>query len=207
MNRNPKSVLLIACLVAAGCGSSSTSQPSTSSAGRSAAPTSTSAPAALAGVRGRVLRANELPGFTPQGQRVLGMNPISWVVANQFPQAEQQRTVARLQHLGFVAGVREDLVGPGGLGGLSTVEQFRTPGGAQADLAVESRGLGPTPFPVAGLPGARAFAGAGVGANVMFADHSYVYLIGARETSAAQDPSIRSSLTSAAQRLYRRVHG
>lgn len=201
-----KAVFLVAGLAAAGCGSSSSSHSQTSRVGSSTAPTSARAPAALAGVRGRVLSANELKGFSPQGRRQLGINAMSWVVVNQYPRAQRASTAARLQHLGFVAGVRENLVGPGGLAGLSTVEQFRTPAGARANFAVESHGLGPTPFAVPGVPGARGFGDTGVGANVIFADGSYVYVIGAQEPpSAARDVSIQSSLAAAALSLYRRV--
>ena len=207
MTGRRKSVLLMACLATAGCGSSSSSTPSTGSVGSSASSTSAGAPAALAGVRGRVLRANELKGFSPQYRRFLGINATSWVVVNQYPPAQRASTTARLQHLGFVAGVRENLVGSGGLPGLSTVEQFRTPGGARTNFAVESRGLGSTRFAIPGVPGARGFATAGVGANVLFADGPYVYLIGAAEPpSTAQDASIQSSLARAAQSLYGRVH-
>jgi hypothetical protein len=118
--------------------------------------------------------------------------------------------VATLQRLGFVAGVREDLVGPDRLAGLSTVEQYRTPSGARGELAAVAPtlvGPGAKPFAVAGVPGARGYDTAGSGANIVFTDGPYFYLVGTEEApSGTPGAANQATLAAAAQSLYRRVH-
>jgi hypothetical protein len=168
------------------------------------------APAVFAGVRGRVLSGGELSGFAPVGPRALGINAGSWVVENRFPIAQRAAVSTRLRRLGFVAGVREDLVGPRGLAGLSTVEQFRSSAGARGELASVVRGLvgpGVARFAVPGVPGAAGLAAPGSAFNTAFADGSYCYLIGAQAFRAgAPGGPTRAALIVASQRLYRRVH-
>lgn len=125
--------------------------------------------------------------------------------------AQRAAASARLRRLGFVAGVREDLGGPHGLAGLSTVEQFRSSAGARGELASVARGLvgpGVARFSVPGVPGATGFAASGSAFNTAFADGSYCYLIGA-QAFRARTPGgpTRAALILASQRLYRRVHG
>jgi hypothetical protein len=163
-----------------------------------------------------MLAAGEMVGFTPQGRRLLGINPESWVVALQVPAAQQAAKVALLRRLGFVAAVREDLVGSGGVPGLSMVEQFRSPGGARGELAAVVQqfktSIPPparfTSFAVPGIPAARGLAATGdTGANVAFTKGSYYYLVGA----AGAPPGTpggpnHASVSAAAQHLYHRVH-
>jgi hypothetical protein len=207
-------VLVLACAMVAACGSSGkTSSSSTLAARSSASALATSpaaAPAVFAGVRGRVLSKGELPGFASVGPRALGINAASWVVENRLPVAQRAAASARLGRLGFVAGVREDLIGPHGLAGLSTVEQFHSSAGARGELANVVRGLGGpgvARFAVPGVPGATGFAAPGTAFNTAFADGSYCYLIGAQALRAATPGGpTQAGLIVASQRLYRRVH-
>jgi len=214
MRGKPVGVLVLACAVVAACGSSgrtsSSSLLAASSSAEAVATSPAAAPAVFAGVRGRVLSGGELPGFKPRGPRLLGINAESWVVENRFPTAQRTTASARLKRLGFVAGVREDLVGPQALAGLSTVEQFRSSAGAGSELASVVDGLvgpGAARFAVPGVPGAQGFAAPGAGFNVAFADGSYCYLIGAQAFRAGTPGGpTRAALVVASQRLYRRVH-
>jgi hypothetical protein len=152
-----------------------------------------------------------LKGFSPAGQRLAGFNAGSWVVADQVPPGQRANLTARLQRLGFVAGVREDLRGPDGLAGLSTVEQFRTLSGARGELAAvvpALAGAGAKRFTVAGVPDAMGYDTAGTGANVVFAKGPYFYLVGAQELpSGTPGGPTPATLAAAARSLYRRVHG
>jgi hypothetical protein len=207
-------VLVLACGVVAACGSSgktsSSSALAASSSAEAVATSPAAAPAVFAGVRGRVLSGGELPGFAPVGPRALGINAGSWVVENRFPTAQRAAASARLRRVGFVAGVREDLVGPHGLAGLSTVEEFRSSAGARGELANVVRGLvrsGVARFAVPGVPGAAGFAAPGTAFDIAFADGSYCYLIGAQAFRAGTPGGpTRAALVVASQRLYRRVH-
>jgi hypothetical protein len=221
-------VFLYVCvtLAVAGCGGSS-AHASTSSHTHASITSAVardprgSPPAALAGVRGRVLRAGEMKGFSPQGRRLLGINPQSWVaetVGTQMSDAQQAAEVALLKREGFVAAVSENLTASasasgGEVSGLSIVEQFRSPGGARAELAANikqdktrpSPGARFEPFPVAGIPAARGFGYSGtMAANVAFTKASYYYLVGAAGPPSGSG-SARAIVTAAAQHLYHRV--
>ncbi|MGH2871295.1 MAG: hypothetical protein ACRDL5_02420 [Solirubrobacteraceae bacterium] len=221
-------VCLFACvmLAVAGCGGSSkhgaTSSHTRAGATSAAAQKPTgSPPAALAGVRGRVLRAGEMKGFSPQGRRLLGINPQSWVaeaVGASLSDAQQAAEIALLQREGFVAAVSENLsatlsAGGGDVPGLSIVEQFRSPGGARAELSANIRQdkAGPSPgarfepFPVSRIPAARGFGYSGTSAaNVAFTKGSYYYLVGAGGSPSGSG-SARALVIAAARHLYHRV--
>ncbi len=168
------------------------------------------APPALRGVFGRVLVAGELPGFAPQGQRILGINAGSWVVEDQYPASQRAREAARLRSLGFVAAIRERLAPTNGTPAeaISIVQQFRNASAARSELATESRLIGnETAFAVTAIPGARGFGGSSPessGQNVAFAKGSYFYLIGTGAPSGVSMPS-RATLIAAALHLYDRV--
>jgi hypothetical protein len=159
--------------------------------------------------------AGEMAGFTPQGRRLLGTNPQSWAVALQMPAAQQPGKVARLRRLGFVAALREDLMASGGAPGLSMVEQFRSPGGARAELTgvvTQFKAEIPPParstaFPVPGIPAARGLAATGdTGANVAFTKGSYFYFVGAAgPPPGTPGAPTRAIVIAAAQHLYHRV--
>jgi hypothetical protein len=154
-----------------------------------------------------VLRANELKGFVPAGRRGIGINAASWMVVNQVPPAQRAALIDRLERLGFVAGLREDLIGPNSLPGLSTVEQFQSAAAARAELADVTKDIGRAPgFAVPGIPAARGFGAPGEGFNVAFAKDRYFYLVGA-EAGPAGTPRgpTRATVIAAAQRLYHRV--
>lgn len=215
-----------ATLVLGGCGASHKGSTTTSSTppASSGSPTASSsvppgpasaalppgAPPALRGVFGRVLRADELAGYSPQGRRLLGVNAGSWVVADQYPPAQRAREAARLRSLGFVAAVRERLAPAGGgpAEAISVVQQFDTPSAARAELAFETRQApGSTPFAVPAIPGARGFGGSSSessGQNVAFSKGSNFYLIGAGAPHGVAMPS-RAALIAAARHLYGRL--
>jgi len=152
----------------AGCGSggTTTSVPSTAITGATPAPSAAIPPNASPGLRalaGRVLRASELPGFSAETRRTLGVNARTWVAEQGIPLGERAREAARLERLGLVAGLRERLVPTSApREAISIVERLRSPRQAGEELAYhvspgQTRGA-PT-FAVAGIPGARGFAG------------------------------------------------
>jgi hypothetical protein len=214
----PVAGVFAACALA-GCGGTSNKATTSSTAAVSSAaqaPPSTThlppgAPSALRGVFGRVLVAGELPGFNPQGRRILGINAASWVVADEYPPSQRAREAARLRSLGFVVAVRERLAPTNGgkSEAISVVQQFRTPSAARADLAFETRPIGnETTFAVATIPGARGFGGSsseGSGQNVAFTKGPYFYLVGVGAPSGASLLS-RATLLAAALHLYDHVH-
>ncbi len=208
---------LLAAAALTGCGDAS--HKGTTSAAATAPPSTHSVsapPAALRGVAGHILLANELPGFKPQDRRVIGVNAESWVAENEYPASERARVVARLQRLGFVAALRERLLPTNGTPaeGLSIVEQFRSSSAARTEVAAEvqaDRAVGHvTTFAVAGMPGAVGFGGVKTqfsGENIAFAKGSYYYLVGAGWPTGAKSPPTRADLITAARRLYDRVAG
>jgi hypothetical protein len=202
-------------LLLAGCGGSSHNS---TSAGAAPAPTGPPAnvplpPGASPAARhvfGRVLRAGDLPGLQPQGGRQVGFNASSWVGGEELPQAQRAEVIARLERLGFVAGVRERLTpsagGPGEA--ISIVEQFRSVRAAQEELAADAqqlKALGQSEFAVPAIPGARGVGGPG-GFNVAFSDGVYYYLVGAGFPPGAPGAPSHATLSAAARRLYLRVH-
>jgi hypothetical protein len=209
---------VLAALVFAGCGSSHRAATSSTATASSTAQVPPGAPPALAGVSGRVLVAGELSGFTRQGQRQLGINADSWVVAEELPTSQRAQEAARLRSLGFVAGVREKLLEAANDGSpaeaLSIVEQFRSPRAARTELAaqvqqVKASGHPVTIFTVQGIPGARGFGGSSLensGLNIAFTKGPYYYLVGAGWLTTSPSPPSRAAITAAAQHLYGRVH-
>jgi hypothetical protein len=214
--------VLLACsaLALGGCASSAAASFAGSASGATTATTlrdestETMPPAlarALASVRGRTLRANEMNGFTP-GRRVFARTAQRWVVASQVARSRWVGDAARLQRLGFVKAVRENLATSAGQQGLSIVEQFQTAAAARAELVYEtSRALSGTPmrFAVAGIAGARGFAYPEGGANVAFVKGPYYYLVGAAVAGrGGPGPSLaktRAIVIRGARHLYRRV--
>jgi len=159
-----------------------------------------------------VLAVGELPGFTRQGTRQLGINAASWVA--ELPASQRAREAARLQSLGFIAAVRELLLHPASgspAEALSIVEQFPSPRAARKELAFQvRRGIGPgvSEFAVPAIAGARGFGGSSpqsTGLNVAFTKGSYYYLVGAGWPTGSPTPTTRAALIAAAVRLYERV--
>jgi hypothetical protein len=201
-----------------GCGSSSTPSSATtakattarSGTGSAATTLPPGTPAALRGAHGSVLRADELPGFVPQGPLTLSTSAQSAVA--EAPPDQRASEAASLKALGFVAGLNEKLApSKGGVaneGGVSLVELFRSSHGASGEVASQLKQAlkrGESTFAVPGIPGARGFgfSGSSTNANVAFAVGPYYYLIGFSAPSASAPT--RAQLIAAAQSLYRRV--
>jgi hypothetical protein len=207
--------VIVIALLPAGCGGSSHNSTSAASAPAATGPPANvplppGASPAARHVFGRVLRAGDLPGLQPQGSRQVGFKASSWVGGEELPPAQQAELIARLQRLGFVAGVRERLTpsagGPGEA--VSIVEQYQSAHAAQEELAAEAqrlKALGQSEFAVPAIPHARGVGGAG-GFNVIFSDGVYYYLVGAGFPPGARGAPTHATLSAAARRLYLRVH-
>jgi hypothetical protein len=160
-----------------------------------------------------VLVAGDLVGFAPQGRRALGINAKSWVVAEQVPPAERAKEAARLERLGFIAGVRERLAPTvaGPAEAISIVQQFRSAQAARETLAFEVRmteAHGARPFAVSKIPTAQGFGGpfaGNTGYNVAFVNGDYYYLVGAGFPTGTPNAPTQANLITAAERLYARV--
>lgn len=197
----------------AGCGSSHNT-----TAHRAAGGSASGAPAPAKsppGFVGRVLVNNELPGFTGSPTSPAS-SAVEWVTVNSVPANQQASEEKRLTRLGFVRGLREDIM-DGSTPGLSLVEQFRTPLQARTENAYQAAqypkqnaGQGQyTTYAVPGIPGAVGYgvlaSGGQGGINVGFSKGRFAYVVG--EALGAQGSSKASiaALIAAAQRLYRRV--
>jgi hypothetical protein len=112
---------------------------------------------------------------------------------------------ALLRKDGFAGGIFEQLRWQArNIEGLSMVVQLGSPAAARKYLTMYN-GLH-TPFPVAGIPGARGFGDQG-GINIVFADGDYAYLVGAGWRPGSTHAVTKVQLLAAAKLLYRRVHG
>ncbi len=167
----------------------------------------------------RVLTPGGLHGFV-QIERPAGIyGAAQWAaIAEQSPSVTE---AARLQKLGFVAGVQERLHGllPLQAEAISTAEQFRTAGGARAELATQYQqavndarmtGAKVRLFPVAGIPGALAWTASAdhtSGVNVSFAVGSYYYLVGSGFPTGTHRAPGQTQLTQAAQSIYLTISG
>jgi len=202
-----------------GCGGSGTSSSPTTKgttapggAQSAAATPPPGTPAALRGAHGAVLLAGDLPGFVPRGYRAPSTSAQSWVA--EFPPEQRAAEAARLEALGFVAGIGEQL-GPGnGIEGnkeaVSLVEQFRSAHGASGEVASQLKlalARGESAFSVPGIPGARGFGSiaSSTDANVVFPLGAYYYVVGFSAPTAGAPT--HAQLIAAAQRLYGRVRG
>jgi hypothetical protein len=113
-----------------------------------------------------------------------------------------------------VAGAIEHLASPAGAEGLSVADRFRSSKSARAEVAFAATpqpGVKQTDFTVPGISGARGFddtlSGQSSGHNIAFAAGSYYYLVGVGWPTVLPHPPSRAQLVTAAQRLYKRVHG
>lgn len=210
MSRRPALLVSFAAIVAAGCGGSHHAATTNTSTASSAATAPAAAPAP-AGIRGRLLTTNELPGFKAAGVTVYE-TPSSWISAEQGLPAQQLAAEKRmLVRDGFRGAARENLTS-GSTPGLSEVEQLRSPAAARDAFALyasQFKSPAPSagayaPFKVSGIPGAVGFSlgGAGGGINIAFIRGPYYYLVGQIGGSKATI----ANLTAAAQHLYARVH-
>jgi hypothetical protein len=167
----------------------------------------------------RVLRAGELPGFSPRDTP----KPVASVAAwNKIAPSGGLDVRARLRAAGFVSGVREDLRWRSGddRGALSVVVRLGSAGSALSEIARELRDAADEPnrgeataykpFAVPGIPGAHGFslpASDHTGENIIFADGPFIYWIGAGWGNQVRDPPTQADLIHAANILYGRVHG
>lgn len=207
--------VVTAALAGCGSGGTTTTVPSTAISGATPAPSAAIPPNASPGpaaVAGRVLRSSELPGFSQETRRTLGVNARTWVAQQGVPLGEQAREAARLERLGFVSGLRERLVPISApREAISIVERLRSPLQADEELAYhvspgQTRSA-PT-FAVAGIPGARGFGGstfATTAYNVAFAAGPFYYLVGVDFQTGAPHAPTRAQLIAAARSLYGRV--
>jgi hypothetical protein len=161
----------------------------------------------------RLIKRGEFRGFTVQAPTSY-KTAKKWVAVGAHPglTATQVRAeVARLTREGF-KGLLAEFLGHGN--GLSWVMQLGSPASARAELAAEVReeeaqGQALEMFRVSAIPGAVGF-GASVGnaggENIVFADGSFLYLVGNGWSGSAHNPR-RVALIGAATKLYKRVHG
>jgi hypothetical protein len=196
----------------AGCGSSS--QTASSTLARSTASTAAVASSTDSGIGGRVLKNNELAGFTSAGV-ALYLSTQKWLSNPNDQQSAAQAAAekAMLTRNGFRGGAVENLTGPAPDGGLSIVEQFRTAAAARAALAfyvsqekksqVQSTAGKFVAFKVPRIPGAVGYTlgGASGGANISFTQGDYYLLVGRQGGS----PADIAGLNGAARHLYDRV--
>jgi hypothetical protein len=192
-------------LMLTGCGGGGNKTSTTAAAATTANTASTS----TSSITSHVLTNNELNGFKA-AQPSVDHTVSAWLADNLDPAVPLASETKRLTRLGFVAGATEHLTGPDRRDGLSVVEQFKTPAGARLELANELKTLKATvpgydPFAVPGIPGAFGYAAEGPGLNIGFAFGNYYYLVG--EFVSTVSASSKATLTAAANRLYRRVHG
>jgi hypothetical protein len=173
-------------------------------------------------VNDRVLQTSEVPGYLVTGPPPVDRTAAVWATSGEGVTGSQiTAETARLQRLGFVAGVAEHLHGqyPLMVEELSLVEQYRSPSGARAELASQyahdrSRSAGQAAkfvtFPVTAIPGALGWQIADsnvVGINVLFADGAFYYVVGAGFPPNARGAPTRNQVASEATSLYRLVHG
>lgn len=183
----------------------------------------------------RVLTSDAIPGMVAMATPTVVRSASTWAVAvEQSP--SPPRETARLRSLGYVAGAVQQLHGAtvteppdglaaqhlGGVGqelgggypvaaeGVSLVEQFRSPAGAQAELAYQSTRLARTTGArtatfASGIPDAHgtSLTAPGTAAqNLMFAEGRYYYLVGTGGPTGGHGLPTRAELTSAVGFLY-----
>ena len=171
-------------------------------------------------ITGRVLHANELPGFAPIERPATVVSVSSW---NKLAPSGGIDVAARLSRAGFVAAVREDLVWTKGSdrGALSAVVRLGSGRAARAEIDQEVRDFASLPghgrvktsepFAVPGIPASSGWTATGNdgtrGHNIIFADGPFIYHLGVGWGTQAKDAPTRAQLIGAATKLYRRVHG
>jgi hypothetical protein len=167
----------------------------------------------------RVLTPGSLHGFAQTQQPLAIDSAAQWAAIVEQSPAVTEAT--RLEKLGFVAGVHEQLHGrrPLQAQAISTAEQFGTAGGARAELAAQytqalsgarMTGAQVKMFPVAGIPGALAWTVRGkhtAGVNVSFAVGSYYYLVGSGFATGTHGAPGPVQMTQAAQSIYLTISG
>lgn len=157
----------------------------------------------------RLLKRGELPGFTLEAPKSF-KTAKAWVAGNtSLTPAQARAQVARMTHEGFkelLAEFLDDAQGP--RNGLSFVMQLGSAASARAELAAEVRyaKLTQLTFRVSTIPGAVGFGGSG-GENVVFADGTFLYLVGNAWAARSTHNPRHAALIDATTKLYQRVHG
>ncbi len=170
--RSLKAATLVALALAlpAGCGGSKKPPPATGTPTAEA-----SAPAV--DLTPLLVADDVLPGFRhTSAEPVVDDDADAWAKTNEEPDS------AQLKALGFVAGARQDLIGPPGAYGLNLVERFRTADAALQRLTLTIRDLGNQQgqFRVPGVPGAIGFesgSGSKRGRSIAFRKGQTVFLL------------------------------
>lgn len=167
----------------------------------------------------RVLTSGGLHGFAQTQPLVVIHSAAQWATVVEQSPAVTEAT--RLEKLGFVAGVHEQLHGlrPLRAEAISTAEQFGTAGAARAELAAQYKqalngarmaGAQVKVFPVAGIPGALAWTVRGKqtgGVNVSFAVGAYYYVVGSGFPTGTRGAPGPVQMTQAAQSIYLTISG
>ena len=159
----------------------------------------------------RLLKRGEFPGFTLEAPKSF-KTAKAWVAGNtSLTPAQAQAQAARMTREGFkelLAEFLDDAQGP--RNGLSFVMQLGSAASARAELAAEVRYAkayqAPLIFRVSTIPGAVGYGGGG-GENIVFADGTFLYLVGNAWGAASSHNPRHAALIEAATKLYKRVHG
>ena len=164
----------------------------------------------------RVIRQGDFSDLRPESRTQSFRTAKAWVAFDsQLTPAQASTDTARLKREGFVAAVTEFLDrGSTRQRGVSWVLQLGSAAAARAELKAdfaEFENLGGTfsAFAVPAIPGARGYRSVGGGfggENVLFADGSFLYLVG-QGWSSSEKPPTRAGLIAAVKKLYGRVHG
>ena len=151
----------------------------------------------------------EFPAFTLEAPKSF-KTAEAWVAGDTSLTPVQARAqVARMTHEGFkelLAEFFDDAQGPGD--GLSFVMQLgslhrREPNSRQR-FATRTATL--LTFRVSTIPGAVGFGGSG-GENIVFADGTFLYLVGNAWAARSTHNPRHAALIAATTKLYQRVHG
>ncbi len=164
----------------------------------------------------RVLTPSAFAGFVETQQPTVVRSPSAWATTFEASRSPARET-GRLQALGYVGGVAEQLHGryPLMAQAISVVEQYRSASSARAELAYQysqlknSHSAKAVTFPV-GIPGGRGVSvtGAGyVGLNVMFTEGPYYYIVGTGSPANAHGVPTPTQLVGAAGTLYMSING
>ena len=164
----------------------------------------------------RAIAPATLPGFSLLMDPATIRGAVAWATAERSP--SQPRESARLQTLGFIDGLDEQLRSTDPTKGQvsSIVEQFRTPSGAQSELQHQyatvraSGGARLTTFPVVGVPGARGVSilhSRHTRLEVLFRSGRFVYLLTAGSPLHGGPRVTSTRLASAVGLQYLTVNG
>ena len=138
------------------------------------------------------------------GLQGTGAEPVEQDTADAWAKTNQEPDATQLKDLEFVAGARQDLVGPPGAYALNLVERFATAEEAQERLTLTMRDLGNAKgrFEVSGVPGAVGFesgSGSKLGRSIAFSKGETVFLLS--HQVAKKTPSV-AQLKAAARKWY-----